>query len=256
MIEPTDIPLPAILDPILDYLYDVLPPGVYDFMIGAAANLLAFGTAAYNVTIYLAGAKPWEWDAQTIIPPLIALLTAYMALLMAWRTISWMVRSTIWVIKWGTILSVLVGGAGYFAGGGANGGGVANGPGVNGGVGFAQMAGAVFDMLRGAGRRATAATGDEDGAKPGRARPAAWESFDAHREWQFEEGAEREGQTNPASEEVQKVIDGIMTQMRDGGIWGMAQGVATSFLPKCDPTRERRTRPRRRAAGAGVADEA
>lgn len=251
MIEPTDIPLPAILDPILDYLYDVLPPGVYDFMISAAANLLAFGTAAYNVIIYLAGAKPWEWDAQTIIPPLIALLTAYLALLTAWRTVSWMVRSTIWVIKWGTILSVLVGGAGYFAGGGANG-GVANGPGANGGAGFAQMAGAVFDMLRGAGRRATA--GDEEGAKPGRARPAAWESFDAHREWQFEEGGERQVEPNPASEEVQKVIDGIMTQMRDGGIWGMAQGVASSFLPKRDGTRERRTRPRRRAAGA--ADEA
>ena len=188
MIEPTDVPLPALLDPVLDYLYDVLPPGVYDFMMSAAANLLAFGTAAYNVIVYLAGAKPWQWDAQTIIPPLIALLTAYLALLTAWRTISWMVRSTIWVIKWGTILSVLVGGAGYFAGGGAN--GVANGPGANGGVGFAQMAGAVFDMLRGAGSRATAG-GEEEGARPGRARPAAWESFDAHREWQYEEGAEQ-----------------------------------------------------------------
>ena len=88
MIEPTDVPLPALLDPVLDYLYDVLPPGVYDFMMSSAANLLAFGTAAYNVIVYLAGAKPWQWDAQTIIPPLIALLTAYLALLTAWRTIS------------------------------------------------------------------------------------------------------------------------------------------------------------------------
>ena len=140
---------------------------------------------------------------------------------------------------------MLVGGAGYLAGGNAN--GVANGGAGNGG-GYAHFAGAIFDMLRGAQPH----NDGEEGARPGRTRPAAWESFEAHREWQTEEDAERQSARNPATEEVQKVIDGLMGQMRGAGLWGMAQGVASSFIPRNDGTRERRKRPHKQRASEGA----
>ncbi|EEB98901.1 hypothetical protein MPER_01509 [Moniliophthora perniciosa FA553] len=119
-ITPADIPLPAFLDPLLDYLSDNLPPPIYSFIITFASHSLALISALSSLFSTLLRTNPSQWDAQTILPPLIAFLTAYLALVSVYRTTTWMVRTSFWFIKWGTILAVLFGGMGWIMGSGGN----------------------------------------------------------------------------------------------------------------------------------------
>src|SRR6267154_831419 len=96
-----DITLPAFLDPLLDFFAEQLPPPLYSFLISLLSHSLALFTALVSLISSLVSSKPWEWDAQTIIPPLITFLAAYLALVSLYRTTSWMVRTSFWFIKWG-----------------------------------------------------------------------------------------------------------------------------------------------------------
>ncbi|KAF9241646.1 hypothetical protein BU15DRAFT_87217 [Melanogaster broomeanus] len=75
--DPSDMQLPAFLDPLLDYLSEHLPPELYSFL---------------------------------------TFLAAYFALLSLYRTTSWMFRTTFWCLKWGAILAALAAGAGWYMG--------------------------------------------------------------------------------------------------------------------------------------------
>ncbi|KAG1870106.1 hypothetical protein DFJ58DRAFT_764662 [Suillus subalutaceus] len=119
--DPADIPLPAFLDPLLGFLADQLPPPLYSFLLSFLAHSLALFTALLSLISSLIASKPWQWDAQTIIPPLISFLAAYLALVSLYRTTSWMIRTSIWFIKWGTILGALAAGLGWYMGQSAGG---------------------------------------------------------------------------------------------------------------------------------------
>ncbi|KIJ67841.1 hypothetical protein HYDPIDRAFT_107360 [Hydnomerulius pinastri MD-312] len=210
--DPSDIPLPAFLDPLLDYLSDNLPPPVYSFLILFLSYSLALLTALISLVSSLIASKPWEWDAQTIIPPLIGFLAAYLALVSLYRTTSWMLRTTFWFIKWGTILGALTAGAGWYMGNQNAGGG---GRGL-----VANLGGVIFSMLNGEGQN-TAARRSQSNTAPRSSsqgtRPKPWESFDKHQEWQYQE--RNEG--GEARNEAQRIMSDIMTAANrilvDGG---------------------------------------
>lgn len=198
--DPPAYALPAILDPLLDYLAEKLPPPVYSILMTVAAHSLALLGALYNLTRLLFSSSPAQWNAQTLIPPLIALLTAYLALLSVYRTTSWMFRTGLFFAKWGSILAALVGGAGYFYG-------APNANAQGGGGGLARtLTGWALDALNGAGQNA--------GGRPREhaPRPRAWESWDAHREWQYEEERyhEGEGGAGDTTEAVREVIGQVL----------------------------------------------
>src|SRR5882762_7233008 len=133
-IDPSSISLPAIIDPILSYLSSILPPPLYSFLLTFLAHSLALFTSLISLGYTLLSSRPWEWDAQTVIPPLITFLAAYLALVSLYRTTSWMFQTGMWVMKWGTILGALIAGAGWVAvqtgAGGAGGIGQAGGGGM------------------------------------------------------------------------------------------------------------------------------
>ncbi|KAF9264196.1 hypothetical protein L218DRAFT_820032, partial [Marasmius fiardii PR-910] len=115
-VTPEDIPLPAFVDPLLDYLSDSLPGPVYSFIVAFTSRCLAVISALLTVLAALLRTHPSEWSAQTLLPPLIAFFAAYFTLVSLYRTTSWILRTSIWFIKWGTMLGLLVGGAGWFMG--------------------------------------------------------------------------------------------------------------------------------------------
>ncbi|KAI0062833.1 hypothetical protein BV25DRAFT_1824869 [Artomyces pyxidatus] len=228
-VDPGDIPLPAFLDPLLSYLSSSLPPQVYSALLTILSHLLALLTALLSLFSALTASKPWEWDAQTVLPPLISLFAAYLALLSVYRTTSWMVRTTIWMVKWGALLSALAAGAGYFMGNQGAGGDVGRGgafPGV-----VPTLTGFLLDLFNGqdqnaAGTQRSKSARSKSKAKsnPTNPRPKAWEPFDRHREWQFQE-SQNNGAQGSAAEEVQRFVTNVIGRAREGGWWEAAKSV-------------------------------
>lgn len=218
--DPGDIPLPAFLDPLLGFLADQLPPPLYSFLLSFLAHSLALFTALISLISSLIASKPWQWDAQTIIPPLISVLAAYLALVSLYRTTSWMVRTSIWFIKWGTILGALTAGMGWYMG-------------QNAGVGNASivssLGGFIWDVLNG---QAQSTPSTQRSSRSPRTRtqhksndrPKSWESFEKHKQWQYQE---RDG--NQDGNDAQKIMANIAKAANrllvEGGWWDVARGI-------------------------------
>jgi hypothetical protein len=114
--------LPAILDPAFDWLATKIPPAMVDnLIIPALSKLFGFSTSLFELFSTVTSGKPGAWDMEKILPPIMTLLAAYLALLSFYRTTSWMIKTSMWFVKWGSLLGALAGGAGYLAG--QNGGG-------------------------------------------------------------------------------------------------------------------------------------
>jgi hypothetical protein len=218
--DPGDIPLPAFLDPLLGFLADQLPPPLYSFLLSFLAHSLALFTALISLISSLIASKPWQWDAQTIIPPLISVLAAYLALVSLYRTTSWMVRTSIWFIKWGTILGALTAGMGWYMG-------------QNAGVGNASiissLGGFIWNVLNG---QAQSTPGTQRSSRSPRTRtqpksndrPKSWESFEKHKQWQYQE---RDGNQdgNDAQNIMANIAKAANRLLVEGGWWDVARGI-------------------------------
>ena len=125
-----------------------------------------FISALFHFVSALSSAQ--SWDSQKILPPLITLLAAYLALVSFYRTTGWMIRTAFAFVKWGGIIATLAAGAGYFM---ANAGqGQGDGVGLAGGI-LPMVGNAVFGMLSGQGGAQQALLGMEQRVD-GRRRPA------------------------------------------------------------------------------------
>jgi hypothetical protein len=219
--DPADIPLPAFLDPLLGFLAEQLPPPLYSFLLSFLSHSLALLTALISLISSLIASKPWQWDAQTIIPPLISFLAAYLALVSLYRTTSWMVRTSIWFIKWGTILGALFAGLGWYMG---------QSTGVGNTSIVSTLGGFIWDVLNG---QAESIPGTQRSSRSPKTRtphksksndrPRSWESFEKHKQWQYQE---REG--NQEGNDAQNIMSNIAKAanrlLAEGGWWDVAQG--------------------------------
>ncbi|THH20815.1 hypothetical protein EW146_g645 [Bondarzewia mesenterica] len=236
--NPADIPLPAFLDPLLQYLSSNVPPPLYSFLITAFSYALALFTGLLNLLLLLASTDPREWDVQTILPPLISILAAYLVLVSVYRTTTWMVRTSIWMLKWGVIISSLAAGAGFIMGNQHGGGGVGQ---WNGAGGFIPaISGMLFGVTNGP--RDNAGEGSNPlrsrtNTPPREPRPKPWESFDRHQQWQYQENAN--GEQPNVVEEMQRFAGNVMEAVRDSGWWGVAQGLMNDLGQERSDERER-----------------
>ncbi|KAJ7124932.1 hypothetical protein C8R44DRAFT_619175 [Mycena epipterygia] len=223
-VTPADLPLPAFLDPLLAYLSDSLPAPIYSFLITLLSHLLALCTALYALFLSLLATHPLQWDAQTVLPPLIALLTSYLAIVSLYRTTSWMFRTSLWFMKWGTIVGGIVAASSWLFL--QQDGNALAGRGIAAGVGSL-----ILNLINGDGRNAaggprTRSQSAKQAKKP-RTRlrkPKPWDSFERHREWQFQEN---EGAANDGG--VQDVFGNIMeaagNAVKESGWWEVAKGI-------------------------------
>ncbi|KAL5523915.1 hypothetical protein ACEPAG_8088 [Sanghuangporus baumii] len=201
-VRPDD--LPTFLDPLLDYLAATLPPSIYSLLFTALSYALMVVSGLSSLVASIPSLKPWEWDAQTVLPPLIMFLTAYYTFLSLYRTTSFMVRAVFRVIKWGLILGLLGASTGWLAGDQDN---------NNNNNQLEGMLGAFRDGLHGRGHREGAGAGvrvggagARGGVRTPRQRPSMYESFAAHEQWRYdEEQARQAGSVSDAQRFIESV---------------------------------------------------
>jgi hypothetical protein len=211
-VDPLQIPVPEFLKPLFSYISSCLPPPVSSALLILIAHGLAFFNALLGLGTALISSKPSDWDAQRILPPLITLLAAYLALASAVRTARWFVRTAAWLVKWG-IIAAAVSAVVAWSLGTASGGGVI----------VPSLVAMVSDMLNGRWRDA-AAGGSRSSYQRSRPRPQAWDSFEQHWEWQFEE--EQWNAANPASSaaQVQQFVADALNVAKNGNWLSTARG--------------------------------
>jgi len=232
-IDPSFIPLPQILDPVLSYLSSILPPPLYSFLLTLLSHCLALFTSLLSLCYSLFSSSPTQWDAQTLIPPLISFLAAYLALVSLYRTTSWMLRTGVWFLKWGTIVGVLFAGAGWLAANGGGGGEMGR-AGVGGGGMMAFLSGLVLDAINGGGQNAAGGSRTRSRTRPqSQSRPKVWDSFQQNRDWQYQDNTQSNHNHERSSEQgngmVQGIIENIVGAAERGGWLAAAQRAMDGF---------------------------
>lgn len=219
----SDIPqLPAFLDPLLDYLDEHLPPELYSFFTAFLSHSLALLRTFIYLVSSLIASKPWEWDAQTIIPPLISFLAAYLALVSLYRTTSWIFRTTFWFVKWGTIFGVLAAAAGWYMG---------NHDVNEGARGLVSNLGAILlGALNGDGRNGAGARIPETTPRTSKHRPKPWES--SENQWRYREHNPAQARNNDAQQIMTNIVTTANRILMEGGWWDVAKGVFTQADPQ------------------------
>ncbi|KAF8134629.1 hypothetical protein EV363DRAFT_1448284 [Boletus edulis] len=219
----SDIPqLPAFLDPLLNYLSEQLPPELYSFITSFLSHFLTLLTAFISLLSSLLASKPWEWEAQTIIPPIISFLAAYLALLSLYRTTSWIFRTTFWFIKWGTIFGVLAASAGWYMGNQDPMGGVG---------GLVSTLGAVLlGALNGDGRDGAGARVPQTTPRTTKSRTKPWEPF--QNQWQYREDNPTQARDNGAQQIMSDIVAAANRVLVEGGWWDTARTAFTQTDPQ------------------------
>ncbi|KAL4252645.1 hypothetical protein ABKN59_005302 [Abortiporus biennis] len=235
-----DTSFPSFLDPLLDYLYEILPSPIYSICEVLLSQTIRLFSAIITLGATLINSSPNAWDAEKILPPIITLLVSYLALLSFYRTTGWMIRTAFAFVKWGFLLSALGAAAGYILANGQNNGGNGLGALIGGGAGLIPLLGGyVLDLLNGQdqnvadGARTTGGRSTKSRTKNSRtrqARPKAYESWDKHKDWQYNENAANGAGSNP---DVQKVINDVLgatgKAVKESKWWEVAKGVADEF---------------------------
>jgi hypothetical protein len=209
MVNPGDIPLPNFLNPVLSYLKDNVPQPIYTVLVNLMAHFLAFISALISLLTSLVAKHPSEWDAQTFFPPIIAILTAYLALASLYRTTAWVVRTSVWFVTWSTVIAAIIAFAGAIFRAG------------NGDLSLTGVVSSFMDAVSGMLNDASAKSrkARQRGTK---GRPKAWESYDRHRDWQYQEDQDRAAQRDPTSSE--RTVEDFISNIEQSGLWKMAQG--------------------------------
>ncbi|EPT04961.1 hypothetical protein FOMPIDRAFT_1139845 [Fomitopsis schrenkii] len=224
--------IPGFLYPLLDHLASALPPTIYDTVVSLLSYSISFTTSLFHLLKALVTSNFSTWDAQAILPPLITVLGAYLALVSFYRTTGWMIRTTFAFVKWGTLISLLAAGAGYFMGS-ANGGNGVGGQGQGSGI-VPTIGGMILDMLNGQSQNAAGGARTQKRQAP---RPKAWESWDKHEQWQYDENT-RNGQSEGGDSATQQIMGQIFgavgRAVRDGGWWEATKNAVDSVLQEED----------------------
>jgi hypothetical protein len=213
---PPQIPVPPFLESLLSYISSCLPPPVYSALLTLLGHGLAFLSALIGLGSALISSNPSDWNAQKIIPPLITLLAAYLALSSAVRTATWFVRTTAWLVKWGILTAAVSAALAWVLG--ANGGG---------GI-VPTLIAMVLDKTDGQGRD-TAASGTRGSRQRSKTWPQSWDSFDQHWEWQFEEQQWNTADAASPAAHVQQFVADALDRARDGSWLSIARGALRSF---------------------------
>ncbi|KAH9961502.1 hypothetical protein BC827DRAFT_1131672 [Russula dissimulans] len=210
-VVPPQGPLPPFLDPLFSYLSSCLPLPVTNALLTVLAHGLAFFNALIGLGSALISSKPSDWDAQKIVPPLITLLAAYLALASALRTAMWFVRTATWLVKWGIVTAAVSAALAWLLGAANGGGGI--------------MPGLIAMVSDKPGQDA----GSRSSSQRARSRPQAWDSFDEHWEWQFEEQQWNAADVASPAAQVQQFVANALDAARGGSWLSIARGALQSF---------------------------
>jgi len=206
-------------------LRDVLPQAIIDAFDALYYNVFSLAHLYNNFTQISFTEVVNSLNLQTILPPLISLLTIYFVMLSLYRTTTFFVRATIFFVKWGALIGFMGIGLRYIANG--------------------ALPEPLNSFLNPYARR-----------KPARRppKPRVWDTFEEHRR---RREAQRE---SPYAEEAGKVAQDIANKIVDtarraagqDGWLGMLSGLAAkSFVrEESEPTTKRAKKQTRAKAKA------
>jgi hypothetical protein len=207
-IAPNEIPLPAFLDPLLEYLDNVLPEPIYSTLLTFLSHFLSLFSGLLSIITTLLRSNFSDWNAQTILPPLITVLAAYLALVNLYNTTRWFFRTTIFFLKWGAILSMLIGGASWFMA--TRGQDLAT-------QGIVSVIGStLWDVIN----RPEGNAADRKGrSRSQKRKPKAWDSFERHRQWETQADHEEGGKQQNEGARIVKDIAGFAARILGNSGW-------------------------------------
>ena len=197
--------LPPFLNPFIEYMRASLPPPLYSFVVKILSHAFTAATAIIRLTVSLTNKNPSEWNAETLLPPIITLIAAYLALASLYRTASWAIRLTLFFLKWGCLIGIAMGMAGYYAGNKEN--GVAN----QGDEGFP---GNVISSVFGG----ASSSKHNRQTKPRRATQTKPKPRDSFPEWQYRDQVE-DPTTNPHAQLIMDSIVNAAGLALEGNWW-------------------------------------
>lgn len=176
-----------VVEPYLRLLQSVVPPQIYSLITTSFSYGLQLLNTLFNV---ISVTSPLS-APSTIIPALLTILCAYLALSSLYRT----VKFAFWFAKWGIILGALFSLAGW----------------VNSGAPAQILANLVPAAMEN---------------KSGSSRPKSWESWSTHNQYKREQKTERQEDAEEAQKFVQNVIDTAgNAYQKSGNWWEVAKGV-------------------------------
>ncbi|KDR75377.1 hypothetical protein GALMADRAFT_249422 [Galerina marginata CBS 339.88] len=227
MVNVGDVWQPGFLDPLLEFFSANLPPPLYSFVTSVLSHSLAAITAVLNLSQSLLSTS--GWNAQALLPPILTILAAYLALASIYRTTTWLASVMFWFIKWGMLFGIIMAGAGYFMG--TAGGAVGNQGAVSMLAGYL---GSLFDN-NSKGRPQSQRRTKRRNMRPRTKRPKAWESFELHQEWQYREQNEGQDQ-NVGMQQLMDIVVGAAGQVFGGNWWNSVKSVVKdSEVPVPEP---------------------
>lgn len=175
------------VEPYLQLLRSVVPPQIYSLITTSFSFALQLLNALFNI---IAVTSPLS-APHTLIPAILTILCAYLALSSLYRTVMF----AFWFVKWGIILGVLFSLASW-----AN-------------------SGAPAQIL------ATLVPAAMEN-KSGSSRPKSWESWSTHDRYKQEQKTQREKDAEEAQKFIQNVIDAAGdVYQKSGNWWETAKGV-------------------------------
>jgi hypothetical protein len=132
-----------------------------------------------------------------------------------------------WFMKWGTLFGIIMAGAGYFMGNGAR---DATG---NQGI-FPMLARYLFDDQ---GRPQNRHRTTQRGTSAKKQRPKAWESFDSHQEWQYQQETALQDQ-NVQLSQLMDILSGVAGQVWGGNWWDTASSAVRDEVSESDGSKK------------------
>ncbi|KAF6760049.1 hypothetical protein DFP72DRAFT_1166325 [Ephemerocybe angulata] len=207
--------LDAFLDPALNYLQDKLPPPLYSLLVTALSHIMGLSTTSLRLLGSLLSKRPQDWNMENILPPIITLIAAYLALMSFYRTATWMVKLIVFFIKWGSLIGMLSVGAGWLA--------ALNGDGNN------NLGDVVASWMNGrSGTKSRPRYNSRTAGLTNNHRTRGRKSEASH-DWQYQEGSQ--GKSSEAQNIMQNIVD-TANQVLDGnGWWNMAKIMSGAQQP-------------------------
>ncbi|KAF8588711.1 hypothetical protein K439DRAFT_1405983 [Ramaria rubella] len=184
----------------LSFFHDILPQPLLDAVEVIYLNIVMLTERYFNLSNTSLPDAIAFLNLQSLLPPLISILTIYFALVSLYHTTTFFVRSTIFLVKWGALIGIMGAALGYMAN---------------------NVMSDVFSRNM------------SQKHSPRSTRPHVWESFEKHRQWR-----EARQDENPyvadagkvAREMVERIVDATQQAASQGGWWGTLTGLAAKTL--------------------------
>ena len=198
---------PSLSHPLLKFIATYLPTSFYPPLLTLLSHLFATATALSRLWNSFFSQIPTDWNIQAFLPAIISILAVYLALASLYRTTSWVLRTSIWFIKWGTIISILLAGASYYMGNDV----------------VVENRGIIPDIGRYMMNLANGGHGSENWGKvksrqKRKQKPKVWESFERLYEWQYQEVNNAQVESENLMSMIAGTADGVVKNF-----WGNSE---------------------------------